>query len=143
MKPVAGQLATAAAPGDMGMNGMTAMPMASMRIIAGRCVVLLCCLVFWLRAALGVGQAILGAAVAHQVAQVADAHARHFVHADQQRSANRQAVVTDLADDGWRDFEHARQRSVVFQLHLAQQNIEQVIGVVWQFVSTSRVSMLS
>jgi hypothetical protein len=69
-------------------------------------------------------------ASAHQVTQVADAHAGHFVHADQQRGADRQTVVADLADDRWRDFKHARQGSVVLQLHLAEQDVEQVVRIV-------------
>ena len=52
------------------------------------------------------------------------------MHADQERGADRQAVVADLADDWRGHFEHARQRSVIFQLHLAEQNVEQMVGVV-------------
>ena len=85
---------------------------------------LLGCLLFWLRTALGIGQAILGAAVAHQVAQVADAHASHLMHTDQQRSTDRQAVMANLADHRRSDLEHARQRGVVLQLHLAQQDVQ-------------------
>ncbi|KQV45650.1 hypothetical protein ASC93_15175 [Massilia sp. Root335] len=91
---------------------------------------LLCSFFLRLRAALSVRQTIFGATVAHQVTQIADAHASHFVHADQQRCADRQAVVTDLADHRRSDFQHARQRCIVLQLHFAEQNVQQVVGVV-------------
>ena len=66
--------------------------------------------------ALGVAQAVLGAAVAHQLPQFADIHIGYLVHADQHRCAYRQATVADLADDRRRHFERPRQRGIVFQI---------------------------
>src|SRR3569623_823292 len=55
------------------------------------------------------------APVAHEFTQLLDAQVRYFMHADQQRSADRQSAMADLADDGRSDFERPRQRRIVIQ----------------------------
>src|SRR4051812_36271930 len=58
-------------------------------------------------------------AVSHQVAQFLDAELTDFMHADQDRGSNGQAPMTDLADDGRRHFQCARQCSIVFKFEFA------------------------
>ena len=72
-------------------------------------------------------QALLGS---HQLAQFTNAEIADFVHADEYRGADRQGVVTNLADDRWRHFQSSRQGGIVFQLQLVDDCIEDAIRVV-------------
>src|SRR5450830_1872590 len=94
---------------------------------------------FWLE--LLVADAEFVAAVAHQIAQIADRQVAHFVHADQQRGADGQAVVADLGDDRWRHFQGARQGRVIFQAQVFDQRVEQPVRVVLQQIVRIRIAV--
>ena len=82
------------------------------------------------RFSLRIAQAIFGAPVAHQIAQIADAHAGHFMHPDQQGGADRQPPMTYLADDRRRDLQRAGQGSIILEIHHLQQSIQQMVRIV-------------
>lgn len=63
------------------------------------------------------------AAVSHQYAQIPDAQVADFMHANQYRCTDRQSAVTDLADDGWGDFQRLGKRGVIFEMKLLEQRV--------------------
>jgi hypothetical protein len=50
------------------------------------------------------------------------------VHADQQRGADRQAVVADLRNYRRRNFQRARQRSVILQAQVFDDSFIPILG---------------
>ncbi len=52
------------------------------------------------------------------------------MHAVQARRADRQGVVTNLADDGWRHLKRARQRCIILELQLLDDGIQYAVRVV-------------
>lgn len=77
-----------------------------------------------------VADAEFAAAVAHEGAQLLDAHVADFLHADEQGGADGQAAVADFADDGGRDFEGAREGGVVFEVEGLDEAAQEVVRVV-------------
>lgn len=66
----------------------------------------------------------------HHFTQFADAEIADFMHADQDRGADRQRIVANFADHRWSDFQCARQGRVILQLQFFNDGIQHAVGVV-------------
>lgn len=89
----------------------------------------------WLNFRLTAGQLlrfVTWPAITHQPPQIADRKTGLFVHPDQERGTDRQAEVTNLAQDRRADFQFARQRCIVLQFQVLNQRVQQTVRIVIQ-----------